>query len=103
MHVREGERTILQSRDTLKGHEKVLQNCGVIEELHILYIRADERDYRHKAKRQGGLMRIAMVNMVVMAMEAHCIPFSFSVRVDEQNTKVSYARFSLQLVVVLNS
>ena len=48
-------------------------------------------------------MRIAMVNMVVVAMEAHCIPFSFSVRVDDQNTKVSYARFSLQLVVVLNS
>ena len=48
-------------------------------------------------------MRIAMVDVVVMAMEVHCIPFSLSVRVDEQNTKVSYARFSLQLVVVLNS
>ena len=48
-------------------------------------------------------MRIAMMDVVVTAMEAHCIPFSFSVWVDERNTNVSYTRLSLQPVVILNS
>ena len=44
-HAREGERTVLQRRDTLKGHAKVVwvqESCGVIEELHILRIPTNE-------------------------------------------------------------
>ena len=75
----------------------VQESRGVVEELYVLFIPADEQGGLHGAKGRGGLTRIVTMDMVVGATGARRVPLSFSMRVDAQKCQ----KFSRSLLLAV--
>ena len=75
----------------------VQESRGVVEELYVLFIPADEQGGLHGAKGRGGLTRIVTMDMVVGATGARRVPLSFSMRVDVQKCQ----KFSRSLLLAV--